>query len=115
MTARTKNNINQQDRISSQQRERSVDKEWDGLLTSYHIIDIFIPQPPVALYNLTSGSHHRQKNNISQAASNPEFYIINNTYFFHYQSVNQLNIFQSYFTLARKNYQACRIHYQGEW
>ncbi|HHY8098185.1 TPA: hypothetical protein ACV7ZZ_005204, partial [Escherichia coli] len=42
------------------------------------------------------------KNNISQAASNPDFYIINNTCFFHHQSVNQLNIFQGYFTLARQ-------------
>ncbi|EFI3882193.1 hypothetical protein HIH35_005215 [Escherichia coli] len=62
MIAGTKNNINQQDRKSSQQRERSVDKEWDGLLTSYHIIDIFYPATSSCIiYNSTSGSHHRQK------------------------------------------------------
>ncbi|WP_322407800.1 hypothetical protein, partial [Escherichia coli] len=66
MIAGTKNNINQQDRKSSQQRERSVDKEWDGLLTSYHIIDIFYPANSNGImYDLASGSHHRQKNNIS--------------------------------------------------
>lgn len=83
MIARTKNNINQQDRKSSQQRERSVDKRGEELSASCHIIDILYPATSSCIiYNLTSGSHHRQKNNISQAASNPEFYIINNTCFF---------------------------------
>ncbi|HIB6191617.1 TPA: hypothetical protein ACWXHS_005254 [Escherichia coli] len=54
--------MNQQDRKSSQQRERSVDKEWDGLLTSYHIIDIFYPANSNGImYDLASGNYHRQK------------------------------------------------------